>query len=253
MQDFQSYIVRKKLGDASFNFIVGDEVAQLWYDTPNTDPISKAEASSRGFVPSRDGHISWTEMRVLRDHIALPGTKLIECGCHHGFTTIALSAWVGSTGFVHSFDAVLKNASIASENMAINGIENVCVCCAAIGGEFGMAQMYNELNVIVKKNGASAPRSTVMVRLSALFDEPPDALKLDIEGHELGVIESDTDWIARIPRLAIELHTDLLEPGAAKRVVTALGDRPIHVLPENGELRRYAGEDLTERVHLFSW
>jgi hypothetical protein len=49
-----------------------------------------------------------------------------------------------------------------------------------------------------------------MVRPSLLFQKPPDGLKLDIEGHELAVIESDNEWIVKIPRLAIEVHSDLI-------------------------------------------
>lgn len=252
--EFRPYIVRKGIGDTRFNYLVGDEVAQLWYDTPKAEELSQEEALRQPFEPARTGEISYAEFRILRDRIALPGTELIECGSHQGFTTLALAGWVGRNGFVHAFDAVLKNASIVSENLSLNGIQNACAYCAAIGGEFGIANMRHESNVIVKKTGRPAPRNTVLVRISDLFKSPPGALKLDIEGHEVGVVEADARWVSRIRRLAIEVHTDMLGWGGVKRLVSALGNRPLYILREgDDDARPYQGEKVTERCHLFSW
>jgi FkbM family methyltransferase len=252
--EFRPYIVRKAIGDARFSYLVGDEVAQLWYDTPRGGEIAREEAKAQPFVPARTGAIDYAEFRILRDRIALPGSTLIECGSHQGLLTVALAGWVGPRGFVHAFDAVLKNAAIVEKNLSLNGIENACVYCAAISGEFGVAKMRNESNVIVEKTKKDVARGTIMVRLSELFKTPPDALKLDIEGHELGVIENDVRWIARIPRLAIEVHTDMLGWGGVKRMVAALGRRPLYILHEGDkDCRPYQGEKITERCHLFSW
>lgn len=252
--EFRPYIVRQAIGETRFNFLIGDEVAQLWYDNPRHEELSRDEALRLPFSPSRGDEIGWAEMRILRDRIALPGSELVECGSHQGLTTVALAGWVGKKGFIHAFDAVLKNSSIVAENLALNGIQNACAYCAAIGGEFGMANMRHESNVIVKKTTQAANRNTVMVRLSSLFPSPPVALKLDIEGHELGVIEADARWVSRVRRLAIEVHTDMLGWGGVKRMVSALGDRALYILNEgDDDVRPYRGEKIAERCHLFSW
>ena len=251
--DFEPYIVRKTMGETTFTFLVGDAMGQSWYDTPKSPSLTAQEIRDLPFVPSRGGEISWLEMQVLRDHIALPGSTVVECGCHHGLTTVLLSAWVGPTGFVHAFDAVLNNAAIVQKNLALNGIGNAAVYCSAIGGEYGIMHMQNESNVIVAKTEVPGPRSTIMVRVSPFFDRPPDALKLDIEGAELAVLEAEQDWIARIPRLAIEVHTDLLPADGIARLLRILAGRNLFALWNDKEIRPYRGEAITERVHLFAW
>ena len=192
-------------------------------------------------------------MRILRDHIALPGTKLVECGSHQGLTTILLASWVGPDGFVFTFDAVLFNAFITRRNLEINGITNAAAYCAAIGGTRGLVNLYNESNVIVQQESYVSPASAVIVRLEDVIRGDVAALKLDIEGTELAVVESSAELIRRIPRLAIEVHTDLLPQGGFDRLITALGDRPIYLLDDSNQFGPYAGQAVEVRVHLFSF
>lgn len=254
MGGFQSYIVRKNVGDTAFNFAIADAVAAQWYDTPRSRSLSEDELMTLPFIARRSGDIGWREMEILREKIALPGSHIVECGCHHGFMTIALAAWIGEAGFIDAFDALASNARIASDNLALNGIDNAAVHCAAIGGECGLVQLYDESNVIATKTDRHHKRSAIMIRPSLLFQTPPDGLKLDIEGHELAVIESDSEWIAKIPRLAIEVHSDLIGGSASvNRLIRALGARPLYILRSDNNLSEYAGEAISESVHLFSW
>jgi FkbM family methyltransferase len=192
-------------------------------------------------------------MQILRDHIALPGSGLVECGSHQGLTTAALAAWVGPDGFVAAFDAVLFNALVTRRNLEINGITNAAAYCAAIGGSRGIVNLYNESNVIVRQDTHIAQASTVMVRLEDVIHGEVDALKLDIEGSELAVVESSAELIRRIPRLAIEVHTDLLPEGGFGRLIAALGDRPIYILDASDQFAPYRGHAVETRVHLFSF
>lgn len=247
------YIVRKDSCGVRFNFIVADEVARLWYDTPAGRAIPEEEARGHALEVDRDQPIDWTEMALLRDRVALPGSRVLECGCHHGLTTVMLAAWVGPRGSVTAIDAVLLNSLVAQKNLEWNGIGNAAVFCAAVGDRFGRAQLYNSSNVVAKASDACVPSSNIVIRVDGLFAEPPDALKLDVEGAELAFLAGHRDFVARIPRLSIEVHTDLLAAGGAEELVQQLGDRPLHVLWPDGRLACYRGEPITERVHLFSW
>jgi FkbM family methyltransferase len=253
MSDFAPYIVRKVMGATTFSFVIGDIVAQGWYDNPRGSIIRAQDASGLPFRGDRLIAVGWPEMDILREHIALPGSRLIECGSHHGLTAILLAAWVGPNGFVHTFDAVLENVAIVKRNLALNKIGNAVAYCAAISGKFGILDMVGESNVITKKTGLPNANSTLAVKVSSFFDGPPDAIKIDIEGAELAMLEAEREWVAKIPRLAIEVHTDYLPADGIPRLLAALGDRPLHVLWSEKELRPYAGEPITERVHLFSW
>lgn len=253
MSEFTPYIVHKVMGATTFDFVIGDDVAQGWYDTPRSSIVRTQNASGQPFHGDRLTAVGWPEMDILREHIALPGSRLIECGSHHGLTTILLAAWVGPSGFVHAFDAVLENAAIVKRNLAVNKISNAAAYCAAISGEFGILEMYNTSNVITKNTGVPSANSTLAVKVSSFFDGPPDAIKIDIEGAELAMLEAEREWVAKIPRVAVEVHTDYLPADGIPRLLAALGDRPLHVLWNEKELRPYAGEAITERVHIFSW
>ncbi len=253
LSPIKPYIVRKDSCGVRFDFVVADEVAKLWYDTPSGPVVEEGAPSGRLEVDRSQAIEGWKEVALLRDRIALPGSRVVECGCHHGLTTIMLAAWVGRKGSVTAFDAVLLNSLVAQSNLKRNGIANAAVFCAAVGGKLGLVQLYNDSNVITKESPVCHPDSNIMVRIDALLPGPPDALKLDVEGAELAFVESHREFLAAVPRLAIEVHTDLLPPGGVGRLIGALGDRPLRVLWPDGRYAEHRGEPIDERVHLFSY
>ena len=250
---FSPYIVRKDSLGLRFNYIVADAVAQSWYDTPGGPRIALDEARRHSLQLDRSVAVGWAEMRILRDHIALPGSRLVECGSHQGLTTIALASWVGADGFVFAFDAVMLNALVARRNLEINGITNAAACCAAIGGARGLVNLLDESNVIVRQDKRVTPACAVMIRLEDVIHGEVDALKLDIEGSELAVVESSAPLIRRIPRLAIEVHTDMLPEDGFARLIAALGDRPVYLLDGSDRFGPYSGQEVKTRVHVFSY
>jgi FkbM family methyltransferase len=251
--DFEPYIVRKDSIGVEFNYLVGDETARLWYDTPRSPAIAVGEARSLSMRVKRGVTTDWREMQIIRDHIVLPGSRVLECGSHQGLTTVLFAAWSGPAGFVYAFDAVLFNALVTRRNLEINGITNAAAYCAAIGAARGLVNLYDESNVIVRQDEYVKPASAVMVRLEDVIHGDVDALKLDIEGSELAVVESSAELIRRIPRLAIEVHTDLLPQDGFDRLITALCDRPIYLLDELNRFGPYMGQAVKARVHLFSF
>jgi FkbM family methyltransferase len=154
---------------------------------------------------------------------------------------------------VFAFDAVPLNAAVARRNLELNRIENAAVYCAAIGGKTQIVNCFNESNVVVKPGKRVSPASTLMVKLEDVAPERIDVLKLDVEGCELDILETSANLLTRVPRLAIELHVDLLPPDGVERVLAMLAGRGLHVLWENGTFEPYKAQKLTERVHLFSF
>jgi FkbM family methyltransferase len=250
---FEPRIVRQDSCGVRFNCLIADRVAELWYDIPPHPKIRLEEALALPLELDRAADIAWREMEILRNHMVRPGDQIVECGCHHGLTTVMLASWTGTTGFVWAFDAVPLNAAIARRNLELNKIENAAAYCAAIGGRTQIVNCFNESNVVVKPAKKILPSSTVMVRLEDVVPDHVDVLKLDVEGCELDILESSASLLERVPRLAIELHTDLLPAGGVERVLATLKGRELHVLWENGSFELYCGQSLTERVHLFSY
>ncbi|HLY06466.1 MAG TPA: FkbM family methyltransferase [Rhizomicrobium sp.] len=250
---FEPRIVRQDSCGVRFNCVIADRVGELWYDNPRHEQISAAEALSRPLELDRRAVADWKEMGILRDHLVRLGDWIVECGCHHGLTTIMLASWTGERGFVFAFDAVPLNTAVARRNLELNGIENAAAYCAAIGGKTQLVNCFNESNVVVKPGKRINPASTVMVRLEDVAPEKIDVLKLDVEGCELDILESSAGLLRRVGRLAVELHVDLLPPGGVDRVLATLSGRRLHVLWEDGTFEPYTGQNLAQRVHLFSF
>src|SRR5215472_15444499 len=118
--DFEPRIVRQDSCGVRFNCIIADRVGELWYDNPRHEPISAADALSRPLELDRRAVADWKEMGILRDHLVRPGDSIVECGCHHGLTTIMLASWTGERGFVFAFDAVPLNTAVARRNLELN-------------------------------------------------------------------------------------------------------------------------------------
>lgn len=247
---FESYFIRTQFAGTEFNFGIYDTIAQAWYDTPPRPRIARLSSALKAERNIRSG---WQEMDLLREKIALPGSVILDCGCHHGLTTVLMSAWVGPNGFVHAFDAVIENAFYTKQNLDLNEITNAAVHCAGISDKFGFAGMHNDSNVILDHVQPWTSKTTMTVRLSSLFETPPDAVKLDIEGFELGVIEADREFFATVPRLAIEIHSDYMPAGAPQKIA-ALLDRPVKVLFDDGILSDFDPvADYSRRCHFFVW
>lgn len=247
---FESYVIRTQFAGTEFNFGIFDAVAQAWYDTPPRPRIPRVPSLLKA---ARNISSGWQEMDILREKIALPGSVIVDCGCHHGLTTVLMSAWVGPEGFVHAFDAVLENAFYTKQNLELNEITNAAVHCAGISDKFGFAGMHNDSNVILDHVQPWTNKTTMTVKLSSLFETPPDAIKLDIEGFELGVIEAEREFFASIPRLAIEVHSDYLPEGGPHRIASMIG-RSIRVLNDDNLISDYdPTSDYHERCHFFVW
>lgn len=250
--DFEPRIVRQESCGVKFNSIIADRVGELWYDTPRHETITAEQARSLQLCLDRKAPADWKEMGILRDLVVRPGDRVVECGCHHGLTTIMLASWAGRGGFVWAFDAVPLNTVVARRNLELNRIENAAVYCAAIGGKRRLVNCFNDSNVIVKAGGRTLPSSTIMVRLEDVVQSRADVLKLDVEGCELDILETSASLVSAIPRLAIEVHTDLLPRHGVARILEILKPRRLHILWENGTFESYTDQPIAERVHLFA-
>lgn len=250
--DFEPRIVRQESCGIKFNSIIADRVGELWYDTPRHRTITAEQALETPLDLDRKAPADWKEMGILRDLVVRPGDRVVECGCHHGLTTIMLASWAGRNGFVWAFDAVPFNTVVARRNLELNRIENAAIYCAAIGGKRQLVNCFNDSNVVVKPGNKTLPSSTIMVRLEDVVQSRVDVLKLDVEGCELDILESSSSLVSTIPRLAIEVHTDLLPRHGVDRILEILGPRALHILWENGTFEPYGRQPITERVHLFA-
>lgn len=189
---FQPYVIHVQTEGEEFEFYIANEVGKEWYD-PGQDPRA--------------------EMRFIRDQMVQEGNLVVECGCHHGFTTILLSKWVGPQGKIVAFDANPDNAVVALKNMELNAIKNVEICSTAVGNQTGTVHITNESNASVASAVLHGEVEVTAVRLDDfLTGHPPDLIKIDVEGYELEVLKGLRLILDRKEsNLAIEVHCDALQ------------------------------------------
>jgi FkbM family methyltransferase len=189
------YIIQKSTEGVDFLFHVRDQHSRLWYDLYCTDPV-------------------WLEMRFIRDHLLAPGDVAIECGSHHGATTILLASWVGPSGKVYAYEPGKTNFEILVENLVLNGIRNVVPIQAAVGDAEGMVEfeefagvsMASRVHAAAMPPAAAATHKVTQVALDAHAAERPALIKLDTQGYVYQPLLGARNLIGeQRPHLALEI------------------------------------------------
>ena len=237
---FKPEVIDKQVEDVRCKFFISNPTARVWY----------GEGSSSSSI----------ELRFVRDHILKPGTKVIECGVHHGLETILLSRWVGRDGIVYACEAMPENIKVIERNLELNELRNVNVINKAVGPRAG--------KIAFRKKSNSAPMGdrwgrgieVDMITIDELCEAEnlrPDFLMIDVEGFEVDVLEGAPRTLGHTPALLIEIHPPQMEH--FNRTVEQLWDlidtsryqlwhQPHHM----ADVRRIDGPiPITDRSHIF--
>jgi FkbM family methyltransferase len=185
---FEPYVIKKRISGVTFNFLIADYTGQAWYDSANE---------------------KWIEMEFIRDHIVKKGDIAFECGGHHGLSTMLLSSWVGDTGKVVTFEPVPSNVPIIRKNLELNNICNVEIEGKAVGSKNGTVGI-SKLSCAAVQPGRIGTVPVDMVPLDDYIALKPTLLKIDVEGYEIEVLKGARKILDTRPKLAIEIHTNLL-------------------------------------------
>jgi FkbM family methyltransferase len=205
-QKINEYIIKKQFEDVSFNFVIGDSEGQQWYDS---SPKNQVELLN-------------PEFKFLQKLIK-PGDIVFECGTHHGLTAMLLSNWVGTAGKIVSFEINDHNAAIARQNIELNNIKNVILETKGLGSQKSSQKIFNKSNSSVTPTNIISLGwlknfiyGTNEVEIIALDDYAqtrstlPTFLKIDVEGYESEVLKGATEILKTLPKLEIEIHTEIL-------------------------------------------
>jgi FkbM family methyltransferase len=190
------------------------------------------------------------EIRFVRQSLQ-PGQVAVDIGCHKGAYTYWMRRCVGPSGVVYAFEPQPRQVAYLREAFSAMSYDNVEIVPMALSGKSGQLPLYTpaksthfaSLEARSEERGARsenrldrtdsllpAPCSQ-LVDVTTLDDfftgdrKPPHFLKIDVEGHELSLLEGG--------RRTLELHhpTILVECEARHR---ADGDvRPVFHLLES--------------------
>lgn len=203
---FQPYEVPKNVEGVEFQFLLGDLDGQEWYGSPSS--------------PTGDTNL---EMRFIKEQMLQPGEVILECGGHHGFTTIMLAQWLDSASQLISFEPSPKNFQILQKNCQMNQLSNVTLEQKAVGSQVGKVQMFRKSNsAVVPQNSLSLGRfknalygvqDVEVIDLDSYVQArglKPTFLKIDVEGYEAEVLKGAREILKTTPKIALEIHTEVL-------------------------------------------
>jgi FkbM family methyltransferase len=143
----------------------------------------------------------------------------VDIGANIGVHTVWLSRKVGSSGVVLAVEPERTNFTILNLNKRINNLSNVIPIMLALGADSGEAQLLVPRpsvmgqvttipsSTLVKPSVVTVDCETLDNVISALGISQVSAIKIDVEGAELGVIQGAEQTVMKFrPRLVIEAH-----------------------------------------------
>jgi FkbM family methyltransferase len=151
------------------------------------------------------------------ERLVAPGSVAYDVGANVGFFTLVLARLVGPAGYVYAFEPAAENAALVRQNMARNHFDHVLVVCRAAGTSTGpqllQVSAYSGGHALQEAEAPPDQVGSLPVEVVALDDfvaqagvRPPDVVKIDVEGFELGVLQGMRRILAeRQPALLVEV------------------------------------------------
>jgi FkbM family methyltransferase len=160
-------------------------------------------------------------------HACAAGMTAIDVGAHEGYLTLVMAACVGSAGQVFAFEPMPRNFKCLSQTVAMNNLNNVVLYQMAVSNgrnakaKFQISDQSSSMGKLVEDESALAESEleVTVTSLDQIIESGGiariDFVKIDVEGHDLEVLEGMQGLVARFrPKILIEFHSpDLLLRG----------------------------------------
>jgi FkbM family methyltransferase len=180
-------------------------------------PIIAGRLRGRWWLPASRGKILRIlggtyepEQTRLFERLLRPGHTVLDVGANVGYYTLLASVLVGDSGRVHAFEPEPRNAGFLRRHASINRRANVRVEQAAVSDREGTARFHFGSG---SGTGHLADAGALEVRTLRLDDYcaehglAPGAVKIDVEGAELSVLQGARETLARHrPVLFLSTH-----------------------------------------------
>ncbi len=190
----QPHVKKLSLDSRELQFWITDQTARVWYENP-VESVHIPELQSYSKLLPKSG-------------------RVLEIGSNQGFFTCLSGLILGSDGFVLGVEPHPRNVLVAQANLALNGLGANCrVLQAAASNKAGeVIQISDCMNAAVETGLADHTISVNTITGDMLDEEhgPFDLLKVDVEGFECSVLAGCKNILSRKPRLAVEVHLDLM-------------------------------------------
>lgn len=185
--------------------------SHLMYLDPKDPGISRTLRTMRANSQMREPAF----MKVLKKEVE-KGMTAIDIGANIGYVTLILAELVGETGHVYALEPVFRNFEILTKNIEINGYKDfVKLYQIAASNHKGGLRFYmsdkSNLGGAVRTGHARHTIDVPAIIMDDFFKDKkiPDFIKMDIEGHEVEVLEGMRHILKTAKRpmkILIEVH-----------------------------------------------
>jgi len=159
-----------------------------------------------------------------------PGDTAVDVGAHIGYYSMLMAERAGPKGRIVAFEANPRTAKGLRENLATNGLTQVSVIEAAASDRAGKAVLHlsgadnigsTSLHYAEGSAGEVCVETVHIGELLGTQYPPPRVIKVDVEGHELAVLEGLSSLLrAHAPDVFVEVNERTL--AAADTSATAV-------------------------------
>ncbi len=141
------------------------------------------------------------------------GQTFVDVGANVGYHSLLASKLVGSTGKVYAFEPAQDSYDVLLKNIELNNCQNIMPIQKAVSSKIGPVKLFSyglsgdagrrglsnpkdrdgvwrTKNPVLRESGWSFVNTT---RLSDVLSEPPDFIKVDVEGDEVDALEGMRD------------------------------------------------------------
>lgn len=159
-----------------------------------------------------------------------PGDVVVDCGANVGCFSLLAARQIGPGGHIVAVEPDLSNLAYLRANLALNGANNVVVIPRALARVGGQIRPFAGSGVSGHL-AADGGQQVLTITLAELLAERDlkriDALKIDIEGGESELLQSDGFHrvLQSTQRVSIEVHT----PEARDQYTKALREAGLRV------------------------
>jgi FkbM family methyltransferase len=179
-------------------------------------PILQGQLRGKKWIVGAGEHGYWLgsyeyNKRLAFERLVGPGMVVYDIGANVGYFSLLASVLAGPEGQVVAFEPLPRNIRYLQQHLQINHLENVRIIEAAVADHDGQAAFNLGPSSAMGYLASDGDVKVQMVSLDTLLAEgqldPPDVIKLDVEGAEYEALRGGRDLLeAHRPLLFLDTH-----------------------------------------------
>ena len=158
--------------------------------------------------------------KIMLEKVLRPGMTVLDIGANIGYYVLMELSLIGTNGKLVAVEPSPSNIQLLRRNLDLNGYHRISVIEGAISDSTGIGKLFiselsnlntfhNTGSAIKYLSGESIEVNTYTVPEIVTKYGAPDLIRMDVEGHEVEVINGMVDSIKReeiSPKIIFETH-----------------------------------------------